>query len=335
MAVNLTPQYHEAEERYKKAKTPGERLSCLEEMWVQLPKHKASEKLQAQLKTKLSRAREELENPTVSTSAKGHPGQGAKFPRQGAGQILLIGPPNSGKSQFLGAFTEAKPEIAPYPFTTRHAQAGMMTWNEVKIQLIDTPPITPEVLDPAVLSLVRQADSCLLFIDLSDDDGIFQTLSVIEKLRDFKTHLVGEPPEGNDDWTICHVRTRVVGTRAEAQGFEDRLEVIREMLPAEIPIFPVELINDGKGLEDLGQAMWDSLGMIRVFPKKPGKPASREDVITLDQGSTVRDMAFSIHQELGEKVKSARLWGPSAAMDGSVVSRNHILTDCDTVELQS
>jgi len=130
MAVNLTPQYHEAEERYKKAKTPGERLSCLEEMWVQLPKHKASEKLQAQLKTKLSRAREELENPTVSTPAKGHPGQGAKFPRQGAGQILLIGPPNSGKSQFLGSFTEAKPE-----FTRYHGKRGCKRENLGRLPL--------------------------------------------------------------------------------------------------------------------------------------------------------------------------------------------------------
>jgi len=333
MAVNLTPQYHEAEERFRKAKTPAERLSCLEEMWVQLPKHKASEKVQAQLKTRLSRAREEVDNPAAST--KGSPGQGAKFPRQGAGQVLLIGPPNSGKSQFLATFTDAKPDIAPYPFTTRSAQAGMMAWNEVRIQLIDTPPITAEVLDPSVLSLVRQADACLLFTDLSDDDGVFQTLSVIEKLREFKTHLVNDPPEGNEDWTLCHVRTLLVGTRAGSQGAEERLEIVREMLPQNVLFHPLELMDGKESLEGMRQAIWESLRMIRVFPKKPGKPVNRDDVISLDQGSTVQDMAFSIHQELGEKVKSARLWGPSAAVDGGVVSRNHLLMDCDTVELQS
>lgn len=333
MAVNLTPQYHEAEERFKKAKTPAERLSCLEEMWVQLPKHKASEKVQAQLKTKLSRAREELENPVPS--GKSSHAHVTKFPRQGAGQVLLIGPPNSGKSQFLAVLTEAKPEIAAYPFTTRHPQAGMMAWNEVRVQLIDTPPITTEVLDPSVLSLVRQADSCLLFTDLSDDDGVFQTLSVIEKLREFKTHLVGEPPEGNEDWSLSHVRTIQIGTRAGSNGAGERVDIVKEMLPSDMDFYPLELMDGKGGLEGIRQAIWCSLKMIRVFPKKPGKPLNREDVITLDQESTVQDMAYSIHQELGEKVKSARLWGPSAQVDGGVVSKNHQLMDCDTVELQS
>jgi ribosome-interacting GTPase 1 len=334
MAVNLTPQYHEAEERFRKAKTPAERLSCLEEMWVQLPKHKASEKLQAQLKTKLSRAREDLEN--APGASKVSSGLAAKFPRQGAGQVVLVGPPNSGKSQFLAAFTEAKPEIAPYPFTTRQPQAGMMTWQEVRVQLIDTPPITSEVLDSAVLSLVRQADSCLLFTDLSDDDGVFQTLSVLEKLKDFKTHLVGEPPEGNEDWTLSHVRTMLVGTRAGCADIKDRLEVVREMLPGDMEFLLAELLDGKEAYEPtLREAVWKSLRMIRVYPKKPGKPVNPEDVIPLDQGSTVQDMAFSIHNELGEKVKSARLWGPSATVDGAVVSRSHVLMDCDTVELQS
>ena len=46
-------------------------------------------------------------------------------------------------------------------------------------------------------------------------------------------------------------------------------------------------------------------------------------------------MAGAIHEELREKVKAARLWGPSAKIDGSVVSKHHILNDCDTVELQA
>ena len=333
MAVNLTPQYHEADEKFRKAKTAAERLSYLEEMWVQLPKHKASEKLQAQLKTKLSKAREEVESP--GGPAKLTAGVAAKFPRQGAGQILLIGPPNSGKSQFLGSLTEAKPDIAPYPFTTRQAQAGMLSWGEVRIQLIDTPPITSDVLDPSVLSLVRQADSCLLFTDLSDDDGIFQTLSVVDKLREFKTHLVAEPPEGNDDWTLAHVRTLLIGTRAQGSGVEDRLGVIQEMIPDGLMLLEAELVDSMDGYEIIKEKVWKSLKMIRAFPKKPGKGVVREDMIALDEGSTVHDMALAIHKELGDKVKSARLWGPSAAMDGAVVSRHHELMDGDMVELQS
>lgn len=333
MAVNLTPQYHEAEERYRKAKTGAERLACLEEMWVQLPKHKASEKLQAQLKSKLSKAREELDAPTAST--KGGAQNQAKIQRQGAGQVLLVGPPNSGKSQFLATLTEAKAEVAPYPFTTRIAQAGMMKWEEARIQLVDTPPITADVLDPQTLSLLRQADSCFLFTDLSDDDGFFQTLAVIDKLKEYKTHLVAEPPEGNEDWTLAHVSTVLIGTRSQDPGAGDRLEVIREMIPDGIPFITAELQGGDNSHAEMREAVWKSLRMIRVFPKKPGKPSDREDMVPLDVGGTVQDLAASIHGELGDKVKSARIWGSSASSDGVVVSKTHVLMDGDVVEIQS
>ena len=332
MAVNLTPQYHEAEDRYRRAKTVPERLVCLEQMWIELPKHKASEKLQADLKSKLSHARDELENTFVGV--KKARGLSSKVIRQGAGQILLIGPPNSGKSQALAALTDANPEIAPYPFTTRLPQAGMMFWEEVRVQLIDTPPITSEVLDPGVLSLIRQSDACALFIDLADDDGIFQTLAVIEKLAENKTHIVGVLPEGIEDWTLVFVRTIIVGTKGNSEGAAQRAEVVKSLLPDGFKFFICDCTT-GLFLSEIKTAFWKVLEMVRVYPKKPGKASSKEDVISLGEGSTVQDMAGAIHEELREKVKAARLWGPSAKIDGSVVSKHHILNDCDTVELQA
>src|SRR5205085_10473504 len=98
MAANLTPQYMEAEAEYKKAQTPEERLACLKRMWSLLPKHKASEKLQADLKTKMADLKDEIE------TAKKHPKKGgisAKVPKQGAGQYVIAGGPNAGKSRVL------------------------------------------------------------------------------------------------------------------------------------------------------------------------------------------------------------------------------------------
>ncbi|MGH7224601.1 MAG: GTPase, partial [Gemmataceae bacterium] len=112
MAVNLTPQYLEAESEYKRAQTAEERLECLQRMWALVPKHKASEKLQAELKTKLSDARAEVERERKSPKKSG---VSHKIPRQGAGQVVLVGGPNSGKSRLLTRLTRAAPEVAPYP----------------------------------------------------------------------------------------------------------------------------------------------------------------------------------------------------------------------------
>src|SRR5215831_11095776 len=199
MAVNLTPQYLEAEAEYKRAQTAEERLECLKRMWALVPKHKASEKLQAELKTKLSAAREEVEHERKSPK-KG--GVSHKIPRQGAGQVLLLGGPNGGKSRLLTRLTRATPEVAAYPFTTREPHAGMMEWEDVRVQLIDTPPITADYLESYLSSMVRAADAALLVVDLGDDDGPFAAEAVLERLGQVKTMLVGDPPADPEDPTI-------------------------------------------------------------------------------------------------------------------------------------
>src|SRR5215831_13771023 len=184
MAVNLTPQYLEAEAEYKKAHTAEERLACLKKMWTLVPKHKASEKLQAELKKKMADLREEIDHE------RKHPkkvGVSYKIPKQGAGQYVILGAPNTGKSQLLCKLTRATPEVAAYPFTTREPHAGMMEWEDVRVQLIDTPPITADYLESYLSSMVRAADAALLVVDLGDDDGPLAAESVIERLAAVKT----------------------------------------------------------------------------------------------------------------------------------------------------
>src|SRR5579884_1459744 len=224
MAVNLTPQYLEAEAEYKRAQTAEERLECLKRMWALVPKHKASEKLQAELKTKLSQAREEVEQERKSPK-KG--GISHKIPKQGAGQVILVGGPNAGKSRLLTRLTRATPEVAPYPFTTREPHVGMMDWEDVKVQLIDTPPITADFLEGYLSSMVRAADAALLMVDLADDDGPFTAQAVLDRLAQAKTVLTGRNPDVIDDFSIEYVRTMLVANKIDADGAADRLEIVR------------------------------------------------------------------------------------------------------------
>jgi ribosome-interacting GTPase 1 len=328
MAANLTPQYLEAESEYKKAQTAEERLACLKKMWALLPKHKASEKLQAELKTKISDTKDEVE------TERKHPkkvGISYKIPKQGAGQYVLVGGPNVGKSRLLSRLTRATPEVAPYPFTTREPLPGMMEWEDVRVQLIDLPPITADFMEGYVSSMVRSADAALLMIDLGDDDGPFAAEAVRERLAQTKTMLVGQKPAVVEDPTIEFVRTLVVGNKSDLPGADDRLAIARELLGEHFTVQAISAEHGG-GLEELRTAIYRFLQVIRVYTKHPGKPPDLSSPFTCPIGSTLVELAALVHRDFAEGLKSARIWG-TGVFEGQTVKRDHVLHDKDVVEL--
>ncbi len=330
MAVNLTPQYHKAEEEYRSAQTAEERLIALQKMWQEVPKHKASEKLQAELKQKLSHAKKEVDHEHRTAKKIG---VSYKIPRQGAGQIVLVGPPNAGKSQLLTQLTKASPEVAAYPFTTREPHAGMMDWEDVRVQLIDTPPITADFLESYVSSMVRAADAALLVVDLGDDDGPFAAETVIERLAAVKNVLTGQPRTDPDDYTTHYTRTILGANKIDAEGAADRLAIVNEMFAERFPIH-VFSAQHGQGLEELRDSLYKWLNVIRVYAKAPGKPADMKAPFTVPVGSTVHEFAGHVHKDFTEHLKSARIWG-TGVFDGQSVGREHIVHDKDVVELHA
>jgi small GTP-binding protein len=330
MAVNLTPQYHQAEDEFRRAQTAEERLEALQKMWREVPKHKASEKLQAELKQKLSHAKKEVDREK-QTSKKS--GVSYKVPRQGAGQIVVVGAPNSGKSQLLTRLTRATPEVAVYPFTTREPHAGMMDWEDTHVQLVDTPPITADFLEPYVSSLIRAADACVLLLDLADDDGPFAAEAVLERLAEVKTVLIGQPPAEPVDLTIHYSRTILGANKLDAAGAAERLAIVREMFGARFPVHAFSA-EHGQGLEELRGALYKWLNVIRIYAKAPGKHVDMSAPFTVRAGSTVIEFAGHVHKEFAEHLKSARIWG-TGVFDGQSVGRDHVLFDKDVVELHT
>lgn len=330
MPANLTPQYKQAEERFRAAATHDGKLDALREMLALLPKHKGTEKLYADLKKRLARLEEEGAHTHRGAARHDEPGH---VHREGAGQWVLVGPPNAGKSALLAALTHAHPEVAPYPFTTRAALPGMMAFEDLQVQLVDTPPVSPQHTEAWMTNLVRNADGVLVVLDPDDgafDDDLDAVRALLERA---KVRARSAPPPGDaHPWAVVHP-VRAVLAKSDLDGDGTLGDLVRTALD---PSWPVHVVSatTGAGLEALRAALWQDLGRIRIYAKQPGHAPDRERPFVLDRGATVEQLAHVVHHELAERLKFARVWG-HAAFDGQQVDRHHLLHDGDVVELHA
>ncbi|MCL6638388.1 MAG: TGS domain-containing protein [Firmicutes bacterium] len=322
MPANLTPQYYEAEENFKKAATLEEKIAALEEMLAVIPKHKGTEKMQADLKRRLSRLREEgLKKAKTGRADPFH------VERQGAGQVVLLGFPNAGKSALVSALTRARVKVADYPFTTTVPFPGMMPYEDVLVQLVDTPPITEELVPPGLSGTLRGGDAILVVLDTASDGCLDQLAFCLQYLGE-KRIVREDPPQGGRG--LSPRRVLVAAARADLPGAAGNLEIIREMWP-DREILPVSAVT-GLGLEFLRRRIFQVLDVIRVYTKVPGKEPDLKAPFILKPGSTVVDLAGAIHRELPQRMKNARVWG-SVRFPGQPVPRDYVLQDRDIVEI--
>lgn len=317
MPANLTPQYYAAEEKYKKGRTPEEKMDAVQEMLSVIPKHKGTEKLQADLKKRLSQMREE------SQQKKKQKGGYNPFhvEKQGAGQVVLAGCPNTGKSALISVLTRAKVKVADFPFTTTVPATGMMPYEDVWVQLVDTPPFTADNVPSGLTGTFRNADALLLMIDLGSAECLEQletSLAILEERG-----IIDQ--EGESPVALPHL---ILGMKSDMPDAEANLEILKELRPG-LEIVPVAITGD---LEPLRKQIYALLDVIRIYGKAPGKKADMERPFILPSGSTVLDLAYLVHRDFPNKLKSALVWG-SARFDGQAVPREYVLHDKDIVEL--
>lgn len=320
MPANLTPQYYEAEEKYKKAQTPEDRIKALEEMLAVIPKHKGTEKLQGDIKKRLARVKEEGKK---KKSTKGYDPFGVE--KQGAGQIVLAGYPNSGKSSLVTSLTRAKLKVAEYPFTTAIPATGMMPYKDTWVQLVDTPPLSVDNVPSGLIGTFKEADALLIIIDISTAECLEQMEGLMKILQEREVIDLSEEGE-----IIAPTPFLVIANKADHAEAQENLEVLKELMP---DFSYLEVSINGMGMEELKEKLYELLGVIRVYGKAADRPADMERPFILKKGGTVLDFAGQVHKDFPKNLKSALVWG-SSKFDGQAVARDYVLEDGDIVELQ-
>jgi len=325
MPANLPPQYFEAEKVYRQATTPEDKIEGLEAMLAIMPKHKGTDKLRAELRRRIAKFTEEAQKrPSVARR-----GSDYSIRSEGAGQVALIGLPNVGKSQLVSTLTDAFPDVADYPYATKIPLPGMMKFEDIQIQLLDMPPITDRDAKPWFSHLLRTADAILVIIDLSDD-SLIQMEAVLEELGKLKIEIMAAKVDAELQVGIVSKDALVIGNKADADISGRQYMALKSRYANEFVVISVSA-RDGAGLEEMKLALYEKLNIIRVYTKSPGKEPDFQAPVILRRGSTVEDMAGSVHKDFRNRLKYAQIWG-SGKFDGQRVKRGHILEDKDVVE---
>ncbi|GAH99075.1 unnamed protein product, partial [marine sediment metagenome] len=287
------------------------------------PKHKGTDKLHAELRRKIARLSQEAEKKYATARRAGF-----YIRREGAGQVILVGPTNVGKSQLLAAVTEASPEIAAYPFTTQTLIPGMMGFENIQIQLVDTPPIRHRDVRTLLANTLRGADLIAIVVDLSIE-SVSQVENTLQELKEARI----EPMADNaKEATLGSYQKKIllIGNKNDLESSTSNWKRLDSQYGTLFPMISVSA-REGIGLEELKETIYQALGIFRVYTKTPGSKADLTDPVILKMGSTVKDAAESIHKDFKDKLKYAVVWG-SGKYDGQRVSREHMLQDGDIVE---
>jgi ribosome-interacting GTPase 1 len=322
MPANLPPQYYEAEKGLRSAKTAEEKIMALEEMLAIMPKHKGTDHLRAELRAKIAKLSDQSSKKSSvhKTSLVIH--------KEGAGQVVVVGLPNAGKSQLVGSVTNASLEVADYPFTTHTATPGMMEFENIKIQLIDTPALAPQTIEFWLRHLIIRADALLVLVDLGNDP-LAQMDAIIAELANMRIGLGA--PKAEEVAILNWKKALIVGNKLDLPNAPQAYATLETAYKNRLPVTAISA-EEKLGLEELKLSVYKLLNIIRVYTKMPGQKPDLHEPIVLDSGSKVEDAVVGVHKDFLAKLKYARVWG-SGKHDGIMVKRDHVLQDGDIIEL--
>jgi len=322
MPANLPPQYFEAEKRYRSAREPEEKIAALEEMLAIMPHHKGTDRLHAVLRQKIAKLSQEAERKYATARRAGF-----YISREGAGQVMLVGPANVGKSQLLAAVTEAIPEIAEYPFTTKTPMPGMMRFEDIQIQMVDTPPVGHKEVRILLANVLRSADLIAIVIDLSREPT-GQMAAALQGLAEARIEPLAEGIQATPG--SYPRKILIVGNKNELPASKENWERLRARYAKQFPLVSISA-RERRGVDEFRRAVFEALDIIRVYTKTPGSKADLTDPMVLKKGSTLEEAAESLHKDFYQNLKYAVVWG-SGKYDGQRASKGHVLQDGDVVE---
>ena len=322
MPANLTPQYLEAEKRYRQAKDIEDKLFALQQMLAVMPRHKGTDKLHADLRRKIAKLSQENEKRNSVAKRAGF-----FVEKEGAAQVVFVGHSNVGKSYLLSTLTQAVSMVAEYPFTTQTLIPGMMIFENVQIQLVDTPPLEHKNIRVLLGNTLRRADLIIIVVSL-ESNAVEQLKSALEILKEIRIEF---PVDGESITPGSFTKkSLILANKSDHPGTSKNLSELSAFSKDKFTMISASAAT-GDNIDNLKKIIFHELEIIRIYTKVPGTKADLNDPMVINKGDTVDIAAEAVHKDFRSKLKYAIVWG-SGVYDGQRVSRKHVLKDGDIIE---
>jgi len=365
MPANVTFEYVNAQKKYDEARTDDEKLIALQGMLSAAPTHKGSENLRRDISKRISELKNKMEKKAAALKKTG---RSIGIKKEGAGQIVILGQANSGKSTFLTKFTNAKPLIAPYPYTTTKSEVGVLNYGGALIQLVEIPYfLESKELANQFFSIIRSADAIVLVVSNNSPKQLDELISILEKQDIYITKKKPNVSFNKSQYpgitfineqNLLIPKEQAIALLRDA-GFRSHTVILGQTLalddllllmnpravyrPTICVFMPFEkekkvaaeyknikLLNFSQEKE-ITENIFKMVNKIIVYTKKPGEKADLTDPLVLEKDTTVKEAAKQIHKTISKDLKTAKVWG-STRFPGQNVSRDYRLKDKDIVE---
>jgi ribosome-interacting GTPase 1 len=304
MPVNASYEFANAEKQFLAAQTDSEKLEGLEEMIRTVPKHKGSENILANLRTRYKKLKEEIAAKKKRKKSSGNQVSIKKAEMQ----AVLVGFTNAGKSSILKVLTNANPLIANYAFVTKTPEIGIFNYEHCPIQIIDLPAIGADSFETGI---INTSDTALIVVDKLED--IIQVDKVLEKFRGKKLIIFNKIDLLN----------------------ENSKRKLQETLKTKKYNFTIFSAKTLENLEELKEKIFKSFSKIRVYTKSPNQAEPDNAPVIMPPDSTIENVARIIFKGKLDIIKRIRIWGPSSKFSGQEVGIKHILKDKDILEFST
>jgi len=327
MPANLPPNYHSKERELKFASTPEEKIQIYLELLAIMPKHKGTDKLKADLRAKISKLKKELGKKSSTAHLDFY-----HVPKEGAAQVVMLGLPNSGKSQLLKVLTNAEPEVRNYPFTTSKPQVGMLLYKDIQIQIVDMPPISRDYAPGWIFGIARGSDLLLIVLDIAKNSAVIHQELLLNLLETAHIRIIAKVLEEKSE-NFMNKKSLILCNKIDSDSAQGNFERLSKKWTQKYKLLRISAL-EGIGIGKLKDEIYASLDIIRVYTKPPKRDIDKSHPFVLKKGSKVIELASEIHKDFITDLKYVRLWR-NAKFNGMRIDKDEILKDGDIVEFHT